>query len=109
MTSGIDLAALNLTEREFQQRVTDLATLHGWRWYHTHDSRRSPSGFPDLVLVRPNRLIFAELKSNTGRTTPQQEAWLAALRQVSHSTNVAAYLWRPADWPTIIDELTSRP
>ncbi len=104
----MNLAALNLTEKEWQSRVTDLATLHGWRWYHTHDSRRSPSGFPDLTLVRGNRLIFAELKSNTGRATTEQEAWLTALRQVSHSAHVAAFLWRPADWPTVIEELTGR-
>jgi len=35
-------------------------------------------------------VIFAELKSQKGRISPTQEAWLAAL---PHSL-----VWRPADW-----------
>ncbi len=41
-----------LYEKPFQAQVVELARLSGWLTYHTHDSRRSQSGFPDLVLVR---------------------------------------------------------
>ncbi len=86
------------TERDFQRQVVQLARLMGWRIYHTHDSRRSAAGFPDLVLVHPHRgIIFAELKSPTGRTTPEQEGWLALLLQAGQR----AYLWRPEDLPAI--------
>jgi VRR-NUC domain len=92
-----------VTEKKFLQMVRELAWLHGYRSYHTHDSRRSESGFPDLVLVRParrgvaGRTIFAELKIGKNCATAEQEAWLEALR----STGQAAYLWRPEDWETI--------
>lgn len=38
-------------EKVFQAQVLDLAHLSGWLCYHTHNSRRSAPGFPDLVLV----------------------------------------------------------
>ena len=74
--------------------IVEMATLFGWRHYHTWSSVHSPAGFPDLVLVRPPRLIFAELKSQVGRVTPAQKAWLDDL-YATPSTEV--YLWRPSD------------
>jgi len=91
-----------MTEKEFLQQVRDLAKLCGWLVYHTHDSRRSPEGFPDLVLVRNDKVIFAELKSKKGRTTSAQEMWLKALEKVP---GVDVYLWRPSDWDRIVDVL----
>lgn len=51
------------------------------------------AGFPDVVLVRPPRVIFAELKAEKGRTSESQQTWLAALMEC----NVETYLWRPSD------------
>ena len=85
----------SLTERELQNELLLAAMKLGWMVYHTHDSRRSHPGFPDLVLLRPPRLIFAELKSEKGRVREYQEHWLNALRQVPQ---VETYLWRPTDW-----------
>ncbi len=84
-----------LTEKEFQARGLTLARLNGWKTYHTHDSRRSAPGFPDLVLVRPPRLIFAELKSEKGRLRPEQRVWLEALSGCIEAPE--SYLWRPRD------------
>ena len=84
------------TEKEFLSQVTQLARLNGWMVYHTHDSRHSAKGFPDLVLVR-ERLIFAELKSDGGKLRPEQAAWLAALNRAG----VEAYLWGQGEWPEI--------
>lgn len=85
-------------ERDFQAQVLKLARLTGWLCYHTHDSRRSAAGFPDLVLVRPPQIVFAELKSESGKLRPEQEAWLKAL---AGSESVEAALWRPRHWPEI--------
>ena len=57
-----------LSEKEFQHQVCQLARLCGWRIYHVHFSQRSEPGFPDLVLVR-ERVVYAELKSETGEVT----------------------------------------
>ena len=91
-----------MTEKEFLQQVRDLAKLCGWLVYHTHDSRRSPEGFPDLVLVRGDKVIFAELKSEKGRATSAQREWLDALEKVRE---VEACLWRPSDWDKIVEVL----
>ena len=55
------------------------------------------AGFPDLVLVRAPRVIFAELKSAKGKLSGDQEAWLLALA----GTPIESYVWRPAQ----IDEV----
>lgn len=88
-----------LTEKEWQAQVKELATLLGFRRaYHTFDSRRSQSGFPDLVLVR-DRVIYAELKRSTGKPSQAQKEWLDGLS----AAGAEVYLWRPAD----LDELAT--
>jgi len=79
-----------MTERELQAAVIDLAKLLNWSYYHTYSSRRSVAGFPDLVLVK-DRIIFVELKSETGRLTKEQEQWRDSLRVAG----VEWYLVRP--------------
>jgi hypothetical protein len=83
-----------VTEAELQAAVIDLARTFQWTVYHTHDSRRSQAGFPDLVMVRDGELIFAELKSEKGKLSPAQREWLRELDM----TSVAVYIWRPVDW-----------
>jgi hypothetical protein len=75
---------VRVTEKQLQAQVVQLASLTGWRCYHTFDSRRSAPGFPDLLLVRPPRCLFVELKTTTGRLRPAQAAWLEALAEVEH-------------------------
>jgi len=87
-----------ILEKDFQDTVVEYAHLCGWMTYHTHDSRRSDAGFPDLTMVRGTRLIFAELKSQKGTIRPAQEAWLQRLQGVPA---VEVYLWRPTDWDDI--------
>jgi len=82
-----------ITEKAWLAQVIRLAEVLGWAHYHTYDSRRSAVGFPDLVLVRRPRVIFAELKAQRTRATDAQLAWLAELRQC----NQEVYLWRPED------------
>ena len=87
------------SERELQTAVLKLAKLHGWTAYHTFDSRRSAPGFPDLILLRGERCLALELKSETGKATDEQLAWLRAFARVRF---VDAAIVRPA--PTL-DEL----
>lgn len=78
--------------------MTDVAILRRWRWFHDNDSRRNKAGLPDLLLVRRDRLIFAELKAEDGRLSEPQREWLAALRGAS----AEAYCWRPSDWQEVL-------
>lgn len=91
------------TEAEFQAAVVDLAKLLGWHMYHVPDSRRATeAGFPDWVFLLPGRtgvlgqLVFAELKTETGRARPEQQAWIAGLQTVP---GITAGVFRPSDWP----------
>lgn len=93
-----------VTERELQTAVIECARLLGWRVAHfrpalTARGWRTPvegdgAGFPDLVLARPGRLIFAELKSERGRVSDEQNAWLDALA----TPGVVRAVWFPRDW-----------
>jgi hypothetical protein len=100
-------------ERSFQAVVVEVARLAGWRVAHFRAARtaqgwRTPvtadgQGWPDLVLVRPPRLAFAELKRESGEATLCQLEWLDVLRLLPQ---VETYLWRPSDWDTIVEVLT---
>lgn len=95
-----------ITEAQFQQQIIDLAKLHGYTLiYHTHNSRRSQPGFPDLVLVseQRGRALFRELKTDTGRLTREQYNWFVGMKLAKLNAGV----WRPADLASgqIIKEL----
>lgn len=65
------------TEAQFQAAVVQLASLHSWVSYHTHDSRRSDPGWPDVVFCRPPELLIVEFKTDKGRIR-QQCPWRTA-------------------------------
>ncbi|OYT68436.1 MAG: hypothetical protein CFK48_11590 [Armatimonadetes bacterium CP1_7O] len=101
-----------LAERDFQVQVVALARLTGWRVYHSrpaqygngrwHTPLQGDVGLPDLILCRPPRLLFVELKSERGRVRAEQQAWLDALQACN---GVEVYLWRPSDWASIVETL----
>lgn len=95
------------SEKAFMARVVKFATERRFRTYHTWKSANSSPGYPDLCLCRVGengvaRLIFAELKLESGRVSPDQRQWLDDLSKVS---GVEVYVWRPADWESIQDNL----
>lgn len=94
--SRIDAGGRSESEDEYQANILRLARLHRWLCYHTRDSRRSPKGFPDLVLVsaRRRRVIFAELKGPNTTVTREQRAWAWALAAVGSAMGFEVYLWR---------------
>ena len=83
-----------MTEKELQANIVRLATFRGWYHYHTYSSKKSVRGWPDLVLCKPPKLLFVELKSARGRLTPDQEHWLNLLNQ----TGAFTYIWKPKHW-----------
>ena len=101
--------ALRESEAQFQARIVQYAQLKGFLVYHTHNSKHSPEGFPDLVMVRPSkpdrpaRLVIAELKSEKGRLRPMQKLWLEYLRECE---GVETFLWRPSQWESIMEVLS---
>ena len=87
-----------LSEKDFMESIVQLARNTGWMVYHTYDSRRSTAGFPDLVMTKHKRLVIAEIKTETGKTSPAQDKWLETLRT---ARGVKVKLWRPSAWPEI--------
>lgn len=102
-----------ISEADYQLRVIQWVTLNGWLAYHTHDSRRSVEGFPDLCLVpdpikRPDLAgqgaVFLELKAEKGRVSDAQAKWVAAL----HAAGVEVRILRPSDWPWVVERFGRR-
>lgn len=87
-----------MAEKELQAAVNDLATRFDWLTYHTNRSDRSEPGFPDLNMVRGPRLIYAELKTGTGKLSAPQMVWLTKL---ALSGRCEVYLWRPEHLPIL--------
>ena len=91
-----------LPEKRFQAQIKELAMLLGWKYYHSWSSVRSPAGFPDCVLVKPPRLIFAELKSERQYPSDHQKHWLDILSKIP---GVEVYVWKPSDFNEIAEIL----
>lgn len=85
-----------MTEQQLQDAIIAAAQRRNWLVYHTHDSRRSQKGFPDLVLVHAGqkRVLYRELKTQRGTLRPDQKTWLAHLT----AAGADASIWRPLDW-----------
>lgn len=96
-----------MTEAELQASVLEIAQLLEWMRAHFRAARtsrgwRTPvegdgKGFPDLVLLRRERMIVAELKGDGGKPSPEQLLWLAAFDMVP---GIEVYLWSPDEWHT---------
>jgi len=92
-----------LRERDFQQQVIEVAELYGWLAFHIPDSRRATCrGLPDTILLKPHRLLFAELKTARGKLSAEQKEWLETLKTIP---TVETYVWRPSDWDSIVTVL----
>lgn len=87
-----------MSEIVFQHRVIDEAIRLGWKVHWTPDSRKTYPDEPDLRLLRAPRYALAELKTEKGRPTKGQLAYLDEARQCG----LEAYLWRPSHWSDIL-------
>lgn len=104
-------------EADLQRALVELAESYGWRVYHPPDNvpRADKSGrmyvqsivpgWPDLTLVRVPELVIAELKSERGRLSDAQQAWLDDLA----ACGIETYIWRPRDFDAAHARLRRRP
>jgi hypothetical protein len=90
-----------VTEKAFQAELMKTARRLGWLAFHCYDPRKSEAGFPDTVLVRNGRLIFAELKVGDNKMDASQLNWFAELCL----TPAEVYIWRPEQWSEIEEKL----
>lgn len=110
-------------EDAFQAWIVSLAREHGWRvfwlpnWMYRlaiaslkrrrrADREWPDRGLPDLILVRGTpipRLLVWECKTDRGKTSPEQDGWLADFR----ACGIAARVVRPKDREWIEKELAA--
>jgi hypothetical protein len=106
-----DVLAAAVPEAAFTQHVLQEAKRLGWRTAHFRPAQnargdwRTPvagdgKGFPDLVLLKGDRVVIAELKAVGKYPEPAQRAWLDAWR----AAGVEVHVWRPTDW-ALIDQV----
>jgi VRR-NUC domain len=94
-----------IPEKGWQGTVEDVLKVYGWLYYHAPDNRpingriqNVKAGFPDLIAVRGPRHLAIELKRETGKTTPEQDTWLAAFAEAG----AECYVWRPSDHAEVL-------
>ena len=87
-----------MTEKDFQWRIRDYAEGRLWTVLTTTDSRHSPDGDPDLRMIRPPRVVYAEVKRVGGKLT---DAQIIILTLVSECPPIEPYAWWPEDWEAI--------
>jgi Holliday junction resolvase len=101
------------TERQMYAELTRAAHIGGFLLYHTHDSRHSAAGFPDILALRGGELLAYECKTERGAVRPAQREWLAALNEfvACHGLEdfCEARVVRPSDLPACLERLASRP
>ena len=103
----------NVSERDFQLAVVDLAKRAGWLVFHPlpalaksghyMTATQGDVGYPDLTLVHRKRklVLFVELKSHTGRVSIDQTMWGAALTEAGADYRLV----RPHDWVLLANHL----
>lgn len=86
-------------EKQFQADVWKEFKRCGWaKKYHTHNSRKSDAGFPDLVIGRRGQIIVAELKVGDNKPSEDQVEWLNLFKLAG----IPTYLWYPADFADVV-------
>lgn len=117
-----DTIRFKMSEKAFQAQVVAMANIFGWLVFHQpeafqrcpkcgheriHHPKDCDAGFPDLVMARSARVIFAELKTEKGKVSDAQQGWIDALGGVTCNNwdeGPEVYLWRPSD----IDEIEEK-
>lgn len=92
-------------EIEVQNQIIAVVKTLGYLTYHTHDSRRSEKGFPDLCIVGFGKLMFIEFKAGKNTVTKEQQQWLDEFQ----IAGVDARLYHVDTWKNgnreLVDEL----
>lgn len=110
MIPGTGHLVVPLTEAEFQRRVTTVAEELGWDWMHVgRVGKYAPNGakgtlgigWPDLLLVRGDRLFVCELKEQSAPPPSTDQKRVLSILGMA----VPAYVFRPSDLPLIMEIL----
>lgn len=98
------------SEAVWQAWVIKVARENRWKVNHVFRSKLADGswrttcsvGWPDLTMVRGDRIVFAELKDRRGKVDPTQDEWLDTLAEVPCAE---VFTWRPAHWEQVVKVL----
>lgn len=111
--SAMRMAQRQKPEEAWQKLVLEYAERGGWlRWYipdvmwrrafvNQTPMQFGDRGFPDLLLVRGNQVLFRELKAKGGTLSDHQIIWRDALREAGADWDI----WFPADRFTKVEPI----
>lgn len=103
-----------VTEDTFKDNVIQIAQLYGWMVAHFRPARtdkgwrtamQGDKGYPDLTLAKNGYVLFVELKSETGKLSPEQGKWGTAIRGEGEGSHHRYFVWRPRDMDRIRETL----
>jgi hypothetical protein len=96
-----------LSEKQWSQQFKGLFTVLGWVGYHPYLSIHSERGWPDwsLVHLTTKRLIFVELKKESGKLSDSQIRW----RDLLEATGQEWYCLKPSQFDEAAEILRARP
>jgi hypothetical protein len=96
------------SEKDLLAMAVQAARLCGYLCYHTWNSSHSAKGYPDLTCCRlpspahPDAdLIIRELKTERGKVTPAQQAWIDGFV----ANGIDAAILRPSNLDAFIERL----
>jgi hypothetical protein len=95
MVSGLAVAAASMSEKQLDGAVRRLMNDLGLApfAFHPYGAGRYRAGYPDWTIAGDRGLLFRELKTERGRLTAAQTAWIERLRALGLDADV----WRPRD------------
>jgi hypothetical protein len=107
--------AVRASEADCQRTIVDAATRLGWLVHAERPAQsgkgrwmtniQGHAGWPDLVLVKDNRLVMVELKRRPYKVKPEQTRWHDALRAAGV---VCGVVWVPEGLDRFLGFLAGR-
>ena len=104
MAPKLEKAPRQHPERDFQHKVIKVARSFGWTDFHVLRSKGMRGGFPDLFLIRPPDIVWAELKATNGKLSDAQKEMYEMLKESLQNV----YVWyaeNEEDWDEIVEVL----
>lgn len=108
LTTGLFGAPNFADERAFVTAVINVAEHAGWLVHHCRPGMRQSgrwstpvqgtTGFPDLVLVKGDTVLYRECKMPKGRISIEQHRWIEELQ----GAGADAAIWYPRDYDETI-------
>lgn len=108
---------LPMLEGDWLVAVGEALDWLGWSWIHHRPGRtgsgwvtatqgNAAAGEPDILAIRVPRVLWLELKTDKGRVSPEQEDWLARLKD---SGQEAHLIRLPREWDRLMELIARDP